>query len=81
MTNVQKQLWKTVKKQDTFDLRNAKKYEIREKCTMKYTVKKDIVIYPELSFQIVGCAFELMKEIGSGHKESVYLFFVLFRFS
>jgi GxxExxY protein len=39
---------------------------------MKYTVKKDIVIYPELSFQVVGCAFEVMKGIGADQKESAY---------
>ena len=30
------------------------------------------LLYPELSFQIIGFAFEVFNEIGSGHKESVY---------
>ena len=38
---------------------------------MKTTVRKDL-IYPELSYQIIGCAFEVFNEVGGGHKESVY---------
>lgn len=32
---------------------------------------KDI-LYPDLSYKIVGCAFEVFNEIGGGHKESTY---------
>ncbi len=34
-------------------------------------VRKDIV-YPELSYQIVGALFDVANEIGSGHLERVY---------
>lgn len=34
--------------------------------------KKDKVIYPELSYRIVGCLFEVYKELGSNHKEKFY---------
>ena len=30
------------------------------------------LIYPELSFKIVGCAFEVYNELGFGHSEKVY---------
>ena len=30
------------------------------------------MIFPELSYNIVGCAFDVFNKIGGGHKESVY---------
>lgn len=30
------------------------------------------LVYPELSFKIVGCAFEVYNELGYGHSEKVY---------
>ncbi|MBA3704491.1 MAG: GxxExxY protein [Bacteroidetes bacterium] len=33
--------------------------------------KKDL-LYPELSYQIIGCAFDVFNELGGGHKEIVY---------
>ncbi len=30
------------------------------------------LLYPELSYKIVGCAFEVFNEIGGGHKEIVF---------
>ena len=33
--------------------------------------KKDL-IYPELSYQIIGCAYDVFNQIGGGHKELVY---------
>jgi GxxExxY protein len=35
-------------------------------------VKNKDLIYPELSYQIIGCAFDVFNHLGSGHKESVY---------
>jgi GxxExxY protein len=35
-------------------------------------LKRDDLIYPELSYRIVGCAFEVFREIGSGHLEKHY---------
>ncbi|MBI3501717.1 MAG: GxxExxY protein [Bacteroidetes bacterium] len=32
----------------------------------------DDLVYPELSFEIVGCAFEVYNELGFGHSEKVY---------
>ena len=34
-------------------------------------LRKDL-IYPELSFQIVGCAYEVFNELGPGHTEKNY---------
>ena len=34
-------------------------------------VEKEI-LYPELSYKIIGCAFEVFNEIGGGHKEITY---------
>ena len=33
--------------------------------------KKDLV-YADLSYQIIGCAYDVFNEIGGGHKEKVY---------
>lgn len=33
--------------------------------------RKDL-IYPDLSYKTIGCAFEVFNQIGSGHKEIVY---------
>ncbi len=30
------------------------------------------LIYPELSYKIIGCAYEVFNSIGGGHKEIVY---------
>jgi len=30
------------------------------------------ILYPELSYKIVGCSFEVFNEIGGGHKEITY---------
>lgn len=30
------------------------------------------ILYPELSYKIIGCAFEVFNEIGGGHKELTY---------
>ena len=34
---------------------------------MKTTARKDLV-FPELSYEIIGCAFEVYNEVGGGHK-------------
>ena len=36
---------------------------------MTKTVYKNDLLYPELSYKIVGCAYEVFNEIGGGHKE------------
>jgi len=35
-------------------------------------VERKDLIYPDLSYKIIGCAFEVFNSIGGGHKESVY---------
>ncbi|TAL63314.1 MAG: GxxExxY protein [Bacteroidetes bacterium] len=35
-------------------------------------MKIDNLLYPELSFKIVGCAFDVFNQIGGGHKEVTY---------
>ena len=30
------------------------------------------LLYPDLSYKIIGCAFDVFNEIGSGHKEKIY---------
>ncbi len=35
-------------------------------------VKGDDLLFPDLSFQIVGCAFEVFNELGPGHSEKNY---------
>ncbi len=45
-------------------------YEVRR--GMKAQVKRDDLIFPELSYQIVGCAYEVFDELGPGHLEKIY---------
>jgi len=33
--------------------------------------RKDL-LFPELSYQIIGCAYDVFNELGGGHKEAVY---------
>jgi GxxExxY protein len=39
---------------------------------MKATLERKDLLYPELSYKIIGCAFEVYNEIGPGHLEKVY---------
>ena len=34
-------------------------------------IREDL-IYPELSYSIVGCAFEVFNKLGPGHTEKIY---------
>ena len=35
-------------------------------------LKRGDLVYPELSYKIVGFSFEIFNQIGSGHKEVIY---------
>jgi GxxExxY protein len=35
-------------------------------------LKRDDLVYPELSYKIVGALFEVFRKIGSGYKEKYY---------
>lgn len=37
-----------------------------------YEIRKKDLLYPELSYKIVGCSYEVFKGIGFGHREIVY---------
>ncbi len=39
---------------------------------MDARLKRGDLIYPELSYKIVGCAFDVFRQIGSGHLEKHY---------
>ncbi len=39
---------------------------------MPAIVKKKDLLYPELSYQIVGCAYDVFNELGFGHPEKFY---------
>lgn len=39
---------------------------------MKQTVKKPDLLYPDISYRIVGCAFDVYNSIGSGYHEKYY---------
>jgi len=36
------------------------------------SIKKNNLIYPELSYKIIGSAFKIYNKLGWGHKESIY---------
>jgi len=40
--------------------------------TIKKEIKRTDLVYPELSYEIIGCAYEVMNKLGSGHPEKVY---------
>jgi GxxExxY protein len=42
---------------------------IKEMSPQKF---RDDLVYPELSYQIIGCAFEVFNALGPGHSEKVY---------
>ncbi|MCX6294861.1 MAG: hypothetical protein NTX97_02140 [Bacteroidetes bacterium] len=35
-------------------------------------LKRTDLVYPELSFILVGCAYEVFNELGPGHTEKIY---------
>ncbi|MDQ3110348.1 MAG: GxxExxY protein [Bacteroidota bacterium] len=39
---------------------------------MKAILKRDDLLYPELSYKIMGCAFNVFNQLGSGHLEKIY---------
>jgi GxxExxY protein len=39
---------------------------------MKPIVRRNDLVYPELSYEIVGCAYEVWDELGFGHSEKIY---------
>jgi GxxExxY protein len=39
---------------------------------MKAELKRNDLVYPELSYTIIGCAFEVYNELGYGHAEKFY---------
>src|SRR5688500_17383664 len=39
---------------------------------MKHQLKRDDLVYPELSYEIVGCVYDVWDELGPGHLEKVY---------
>ncbi|MES2590255.1 MAG: GxxExxY protein [Bacteroidota bacterium] len=71
------------KDNEVLELDNYRNYET-EKVTIfgheknsdakgdKESVKNDKLIYPELSYKIIGSAFEVFNNVGSSHKESIY---------
>jgi GxxExxY protein len=39
---------------------------------MEGIVRRDDLVYPELSYKIIGCAYEVFNELGFGHAEKIY---------
>ncbi|MBU2037332.1 GxxExxY protein [Patescibacteria group bacterium] len=39
---------------------------------LKTEIRRKDLIYPELSYQIMGILFDVWKEVGAGHKENFY---------
>jgi GxxExxY protein len=39
---------------------------------MKPVLRRDDLVYPELSYEIIGCAYEVLDELGPGHMEKIY---------
>lgn len=39
---------------------------------MEHKLQRNDLVFPDLSYRIIGCAFEVFNQLGSGHKEIVY---------
>ena len=39
---------------------------------MKRTIQKQDLLYPEISYDIIGCAFDVYNALGSGYHEKYY---------
>jgi GxxExxY protein len=39
---------------------------------IKKELKRKDVLFPELSYEIIGCAFDVYNELGSGYNEKYY---------
>lgn len=39
---------------------------------MKPVLRRNDLVYPELSYEIIGCAYEVFDELGPGHSEKIY---------
>jgi GxxExxY protein len=39
---------------------------------MKPLVRRNDLVYPKLSYEIIGCAYEVWDELGLGHSEKIY---------
>jgi GxxExxY protein len=39
---------------------------------MEHQLHKKDLVHPDLSYKIIGCAFEVFNQLGSGHKEIIY---------
>jgi GxxExxY protein len=39
---------------------------------MPVELKRNDLVYPELSYQLIGCAYEVFNELGYGHHEKYY---------
>lgn len=39
---------------------------------MNTTITKNDLLYPELSYKIIGCAYDVYNELGGGHHEKYY---------
>ena len=39
---------------------------------MKPVLRRDDIVYPKLSYEIIGCAYEVFDALGPGHSEKTY---------
>lgn len=39
---------------------------------MEQVLKRNDLLYPELSYKIIGCAFDVYNKLGAGHSEKSY---------
>ena len=46
--------------------------KISERFLCMIELKRKDLLHPELSFKIIGCAFEVHNELGYGFKEVIY---------
>jgi GxxExxY protein len=45
---------------------------MRKGGNQNYAIKRNDLLFPELSFEIVGALFDVYKQLGGGHNEKYY---------
>jgi len=53
-------------------VRNYEMREITKNMKKQYSLKRDDLLYPELSFKINGILFDVFKQLGGGHQEKYF---------
>ena len=71
MTRELSQQWKTGKKKAISNI-SEKRIFTTIRMVVRPAIEKKDLLYSDLSYQIVGCAYDVHNQLGPGHKEEYY---------